>query len=93
VAPNVYTGQGATVGRDGRLYFATSSGIAVIDPRRIRRVTTPPVVLIEQVVVDRVEPLRALRVAGAHVVAAAVGVAVERCAHVSGYRSSVMVSS
>ena len=53
VAPNVYTGQGATVGRDGRLYFATSSGIAVIDPRRIRRVSTPPAVLIEQVVVDR----------------------------------------
>ena len=38
----------------------------------------------EQVVVDRVEPLRALRVAGAHVVAAAIGVAVEGGAHVVG---------
>ncbi len=36
----------------------------------------------EQVVVDRVEPLRAFRVAVAHVVAVAVGVAVESCGHV-----------
>jgi signal transduction histidine kinase/ligand-binding sensor domain-containing protein len=54
VAPNVFTGQGATVTRDGRLHFATSSGVAIIDPSHIRRVTKPPNVLIERIVVDKV---------------------------------------
>lgn len=44
--------------RDGRLWFPTIEGAAVIDPRRIRRNLRPPPVYIEDVVVDHV-PLRA----------------------------------
>ncbi len=54
VAPNVFTGQGATVARDGRLYFATSKGVAVFDPARIRKNTRPPSVVIDEVVIDKV---------------------------------------
>jgi signal transduction histidine kinase len=37
---------------DGRLWFATSKGVAVIDPLRIPRNPHPPPVVIEQVVLD-----------------------------------------
>ncbi|HEX2211310.1 MAG TPA: two-component regulator propeller domain-containing protein [Longimicrobium sp.] len=39
-------------GPDGRLWFGTPAGLAVIDPARLRRNTRAPVPLIEQVVVD-----------------------------------------
>ncbi len=39
-------------GRDGRLWFATARGVAVVDPRNQHR--QPPLVAIEQVTVDRV---------------------------------------
>ncbi|MBE2212361.1 MAG: hypothetical protein IAE82_00710, partial [Opitutaceae bacterium] len=54
VAPNVYTGSGATAGPDGRLYFATSRGIAVVDPARVRTPDTPPPIVFEELVVDKV---------------------------------------
>lgn len=41
---------------DGRLVFATDTGIAVIDPRRLRTNPQPPNVVIEQAVADE-EPL------------------------------------
>ena len=42
-----------TKARDGRIWFATLDGVAVIDPRRIRANTIPPPVHIEQLVADR----------------------------------------
>ena len=39
----------ATTDSQGRLWFATLKGVAVVDPRRIRVNTNPPPVLIEQV--------------------------------------------
>ncbi|HEV3049736.1 MAG TPA: two-component regulator propeller domain-containing protein [Longimicrobium sp.] len=39
-------------GPDGRLWFGTPAGLAVIDPARLRRNTRAPVPLIERVVVD-----------------------------------------
>jgi ligand-binding sensor domain-containing protein/signal transduction histidine kinase len=39
-------------GHDGRLWFATSRGVVSLDPARLRVNTLPPVVLIEQVLVD-----------------------------------------
>jgi diguanylate cyclase (GGDEF)-like protein len=39
-------------GPDGRLWFGTPAGLAVIDPARLRRNDRPPVPLIERVVVD-----------------------------------------
>ena len=42
----------AAVSADGSLWFATSSGIALIDPGRLERNWLPPPVVIEQVVVD-----------------------------------------
>jgi len=47
----------------------------------------------DQMVFDRVEPLRALGGPGAHVVTAAIGMGEERCAHRSACLSSVMVWS
>jgi ligand-binding sensor domain-containing protein/signal transduction histidine kinase len=43
-------------GRDGRLWFPTLKGVAMIDPARIKLNTQPPPVVIEQVSVDD-EPL------------------------------------
>ena len=40
---------------DGRLWFPTSKGIVVIDPKNLRKNKLPPPVVIERVVVDRVE--------------------------------------
>ena len=42
-----------TKARDGRIWFATLDGVAVIDARRIRANTIPPPVHIEQIVADR----------------------------------------
>jgi hypothetical protein len=38
---------------DGRIWFATSRGAAVVDPSRLRRNGVPPAVVIEQVVIDK----------------------------------------
>lgn len=42
----------AFCGHDGRLCFATRTGIAVIDPKNIRDNPTPPLVLLERMAVD-----------------------------------------
>ena len=39
--------------RDGRLWFTTPNGISVVDPRRIKTNTRPPVVHLEEVRVDQ----------------------------------------
>src|SRR5581483_11565369 len=39
--------------RDGKLWFATYKGVAVIDPDKIRLNALPPPVFVEQVVVDK----------------------------------------
>jgi ligand-binding sensor domain-containing protein/signal transduction histidine kinase len=39
-------------GRDGRLWFTTIKGVAMIDPERVARNTEPPPVVIEEVRVD-----------------------------------------
>ncbi|HEX8352905.1 MAG TPA: two-component regulator propeller domain-containing protein, partial [Pyrinomonadaceae bacterium] len=39
--------------RDGRLWFPTSKGVAVVDPARLGRNRTPPPVVVESLVVDR----------------------------------------
>jgi diguanylate cyclase (GGDEF)-like protein len=39
-------------GPDGRLWFGTPAGLAVIDPSRLRRNARPPTPLVERVVVD-----------------------------------------
>jgi signal transduction histidine kinase/ligand-binding sensor domain-containing protein len=53
-APNVFAGQGATVDARGRILFANSKGIVVIDPQRIRKASEPPSVVIEEVIVDKI---------------------------------------
>ena len=40
-------------GRDGRLWFPTTDGVVVIDPRAIQNGDLPPPVVIEQVVADK----------------------------------------
>ena len=40
-------------GRDGRLYFATAGGVAVVDPSRIETVSSPPRVYVERLVADQ----------------------------------------
>lgn len=45
-------GQGRWRMRDGRLWFATVGGVVMVDPRRVPRNTVPPVVHLEQVLVD-----------------------------------------
>jgi signal transduction histidine kinase len=39
--------------RDGRLWFPTSKGVAVVDPAALRRNEVPPPVVVEDLVVDR----------------------------------------
>jgi signal transduction histidine kinase/ligand-binding sensor domain-containing protein len=39
--------------RDGRMWFPTFEGVAVVDPRAVRFNPTPPPVVIEQVIIDR----------------------------------------
>lgn len=41
--------------RDGRLWFPTTAGVGMVDPRRIPVNTVPPSVVIERLVVDNVE--------------------------------------
>jgi hypothetical protein len=45
-------------GRDGRLWYPTIDGVAVVDPRRARTSRKPPPLLIEEIVADgqRLEP-------------------------------------
>jgi len=38
---------------DGKLWFPTAGGIAVVDPRKARTATVPPPVLIEEVMIDQ----------------------------------------
>ena len=40
----------ATRSRDGRLWFATQGGVAVVDPARVQRNRIPPNVVVEQVI-------------------------------------------
>jgi serine phosphatase RsbU (regulator of sigma subunit) len=44
---------GGTKTRDGRLWFPTTKGVAMVDPARLQRNLLPPPVLIEEVSVDR----------------------------------------
>ena len=39
--------------RDGKLWFATSNGVAMIDPAHLRRNELPPPMVIEQVIADK----------------------------------------
>lgn len=54
--------------RDGRLWFCTSSGVVVVDPRRFLKPAPAPMVHVEEVTVDgraapeRTEPERAVRI-------------------------------
>lgn len=43
---------GSCKSRDGRLWFPTTRGVVVVDPRKLNENTLPPLVLIEQVTVD-----------------------------------------
>jgi ligand-binding sensor domain-containing protein len=55
MATGVCTGDGdpaAWKGHDGLLYFTTASGLAVVDPHRVEKLTIPPRVHIDRVIVD-----------------------------------------
>ncbi len=54
-APNTAGSPGAVSTRDGSLWFGTSTGIAIINPARIRLNPVPPNVVIERVLVDKQE--------------------------------------
>ncbi|MGC4074953.1 MAG: ATP-binding protein [Nibricoccus sp.] len=54
-APNSTASHAVSLATDGRLLFATSKGVAMIHPGRIRMNTLPPRVVIEQVVADKTE--------------------------------------
>lgn len=41
--------------QDGRLWFATNSGVAMVDPKRLRLDTTPPTMAVERIIVDQRE--------------------------------------
>jgi two-component sensor histidine kinase len=43
--------------QDGRLWFPTTAGVVMVDPRRMPVNTVPPAVVIERMVVDNVEGL------------------------------------
>ena len=47
---------------DGRLWFATQDGVAVVDPARVQRNTVPPEVVVERVIAGGA-PMRASRAA------------------------------
>lgn len=47
-----YSQPAAWRGRDGRLWFPSLQGVAVVDPREVRKNPLPPPVHIEQVVID-----------------------------------------
>lgn len=42
--------------RDGRMWFPTGRGVAVVDPKRLRANAVPPAVRVEEVLYDRVHP-------------------------------------
>src|SRR5260221_13386042 len=42
------------LGRDGRLWYPTIAGVAVVDPRRVRLNTQPPPIQVEEIVADGV---------------------------------------
>jgi ligand-binding sensor domain-containing protein/AraC-like DNA-binding protein len=51
----VYEGEPSVCkGRDGRLYYPTIEGIAVLDPRLLKRRHDPPPVIIDEMLVDNV---------------------------------------
>lgn len=52
-APNVPGAPGVTAMSDGSIWFATSKGVAIVHPLRIRPVVTAPEVLIEAVRADK----------------------------------------
>jgi signal transduction histidine kinase len=54
VSSQCMSGQQPVVTRspDGKLWFATTRGLCVIDPAQIRRTSQPPPVVLEEVVVD-----------------------------------------
>ncbi len=54
-APNTSSSHGAALRGDGALLFATSKGVAIIHPSRIRHNNVPPPVVIERVVADKIE--------------------------------------
>ncbi len=54
-APNTASSHGVALRGDGALLFATSKGVAIIHPERIRHNEVPPPVVIERVVVDKVD--------------------------------------
>ena len=54
-APNNSGFPGAAVMPDGKLWFATSTGVAIFDPPRIRINRVPPPVVIEKVLWDKTE--------------------------------------
>jgi hypothetical protein len=57
MASGVATGDGdpsAVNGKDGRLYFATAAGLAVVDPGKVEKSTVPPPVYVERMMVDQV---------------------------------------
>ncbi|MGE3274482.1 MAG: two-component regulator propeller domain-containing protein [Vicinamibacterales bacterium] len=45
--------------RDGRLWFSTLGGIAVVDPRRLRLNTVPPPVVVEHAILDETDTVQA----------------------------------
>jgi hypothetical protein len=46
---------GGCIAQDGRLWFATPKGIVVVDPNNMKKNSLPPPVMIERVVIDRVD--------------------------------------
>lgn len=50
---NDFAKPAAWKGRDGRLWFATIKGLAVINPSEVERPAAPPPVLIEEVIADQ----------------------------------------
>ncbi|HEX2854060.1 MAG TPA: response regulator [Opitutaceae bacterium] len=54
-APNNAGAPGCFASRDGTVWFGTSTGIAIVDPERIRLNTVVPNVLIEHLYVDKTE--------------------------------------
>jgi streptogramin lyase len=56
MATSVCLGDGdpsAWKGRDGLLYFTTAAGLAVVDPRRVEKLTIPPRVHIDRLIADQ----------------------------------------
>jgi signal transduction histidine kinase/CheY-like chemotaxis protein/ligand-binding sensor domain-containing protein len=53
-APNSASSHAVAIAGDGNLLFATSKGVAIIHPERIRANALPPRVVIERVVADKI---------------------------------------